>query len=200
MVALARIGDRHGNGDAGQTAVGRECLRPVEHPSAGYRGGGGPRPAGIASGSRLGQAPGTQGLAPREPGQHPRPLQLGTEHVHVGSTEPVVRGDGQRDCRIDPGQLLDTDAVFERRHAGATVAFRELNAKQPELGELGQKLEGKPLRFVPRHDVRRNLPFRELPYRAPRDAFGVGRPKVHGVGLYHTGSRRLAKSSGLRRR
>ena len=39
------------------------------------------------------------------------------EHVQVRRAQAVVRGDRQRDRRIDARQLLDADAVVDRRHA-----------------------------------------------------------------------------------
>ena len=100
--------------------------------------------------------------------------------------QPVVRGHSERDRRIDAGQLLDADALLKRRHASAAVPLGKLDPEQTELGEPRQQLKRKPLGFVPRQDMRRNLPLGELAHRPAGDALGVGRPEVHGVGLYHT--------------
>ena len=66
-------------------------------------------------------------------------LRLAAEHEEVRRREPVVRGHRQRNRRIDARQLFDADAVLDRRHAGAAVGLRHLNAGQSEGRELGQE-------------------------------------------------------------
>ena len=86
-----------------------------------------------AVGSVSPQAP--EHLALRQRRQEPLPLGLGAEHEDLRGAEPVVRGDEQRHRRVDPGDLLDADAVLHRGHGRAAVLLGELDAQQPEVGE-----------------------------------------------------------------
>jgi len=71
------------------------------------------------------------------------------------------------------------DAVVERRHAGAAVLLGVLNAQQPEHRQLRHQVGGKMLRLIPFANVRADLGFGELTYRAAQQLllFGpVGNP------------------------
>ena len=51
-----------------------------------------------------------------------------------------MRGDGDRDRRVDARQLLDRDRVRERVGAAAAVLLGDRHAHQPELGQLGDEV------------------------------------------------------------
>ena len=100
-------------------------------PSAVARGRG-PHPRGVAAGAGLGQAPGAEHAAADQPRQVGPLLLVAAEHPDVRRAQAVVRGHRQGHRRTHPRQLLDADAVVDRRHAGAAVLFRKLDAHQPE--------------------------------------------------------------------
>ena len=97
----------------------------------------------------------------------------------VRRAEAVVRGHRQRDGRIDARELLDADAVVDRRHAGAAVLLRELDAEQPERSQLRPQLGREVLRLVPFADVRPDLGLRELADAAAEQDLLLGRTEVH---------------------
>jgi len=53
-----------------------------------------------------------------------------------------VRGHRDRDRGVDPGQLFDRDRIRERVAAGAAVLFRDRDAHESELRELGDDFVG----------------------------------------------------------
>ena len=53
-----------------------------------------------------------------------------------------MRGDGDRDGRVDARQLLDRDRVGDRVPAGAAVLLRDRETHEAELAELGDELVG----------------------------------------------------------
>ena len=75
-----------------------------------------------------------------EVGQPPLLLLLGAEEVDRHRPERRVRRDGDRDGRVDPGQLLDRERVGDGVAAGAAVLLRDRQAHQAELAELGDEL------------------------------------------------------------
>ena len=81
-------------------------------------------------------SPHAPSFSPRASGEIPLLLLLGAEHGDVRGAQPVVRGDRQRDRRIDARELLDADAVVDGRHAGAAVFLGKLDAHETERGEL----------------------------------------------------------------
>jgi hypothetical protein len=87
----------------------------------------------------------------------------------------------QRDAGIDPRDLLDADAVVDRRHRRAAVLFGELDAHQAERAELRHQLPRKVLVLIPLADVRTDFGFRELADRAAQQLLLVCRTKVHGL-------------------
>ena len=89
-------------------------------------------------------------------------LRLGAEHRDVRRPQAVVRGHRQGHRRIDPGQFLERQAVGHRGHAGAAVGLGDLDAHQPEIGELGQQIRREVLRLVPGANVGPDLPIGEL--------------------------------------
>ena len=60
VLFFRRIGDGHGHAHIGVVAVGRECLRAVDHPAAIGLPGGGARAARIGARFRLGERPAAQ--------------------------------------------------------------------------------------------------------------------------------------------
>ena len=109
-------------------------------------------------------------------------LRLGAEQEDVRRAQAVVRRDRQRDARIDARELLDADAVVDRRHAGAAVGLGKLDAQEPERGELRDELDRKVLRLVPLHHVRADLGFREFAHAAPEQRLFLGETKIHRLG------------------
>ena len=73
-----------------------------------------------------------------------------------------MRGDGDRDGRVDARQLLDRDRVGQRVGAAAAVLLGDRHAHQPELGELGDELVREALLAVELLGDRRDLLEREL--------------------------------------
>src|SRR5262249_19118407 len=100
----------------------------------------------------------------------------------------VMRGNRQRDAGIDARELLDADAVVDRRHRGAAVLLRELDAHEPELRELGDELGRKMLRLVPLADVRPHLGLGEVAHRAAQQRLLFRRTEVHNRSMYHRDS------------
>ena len=91
-----------------------------------------------------------------------------------------MRGDGDRDRRVDPRQLLDRDRVRQRVGAAAAVLLGDRHAHQPELGHLGDELVREALLAVELLGDRRDLLDRELPHRVA-DQLVLGRQvEVHG--------------------
>ena len=93
--------------------------------------------------------------------------------------QAVVRGDRQRHGRIDARELLDADAVVDRRHAGAAVLLGKLDAEQAERRQLRHQLGGEMLVLVPLADVRPDFGFGELADAAAQQFLLFGRPEVH---------------------
>ena len=94
----------------------------------------------------------------------PRPLCAATDSETLGSTR---------------ASSSMTDAVVDGGHAGAAVLGGKLNAHQAEVGQLGQQLRWKVLRFVPLPDVRLDFGFGKLANAATQQRLVVGQTKVH---------------------
>ena len=90
-----------------------------------------------------------------------------------------MRRDRERHGRADARQLLDADAVVDRRQRGAAVLFGELHAGETERRELRQEIGRELLRLVPLHDVRTDLGFREFADRPAQQFLLLSRAKVH---------------------
>ena len=134
----------------------------------------------IAAGARLGQAPRAEHLALHQPRQEPPLLRRRSRTSRCAtSTGRCARRPTAR-RRADARQLLDADAVVDRRHRRAAVLFRELDAGQPERRELRPAASsGKCLRFVPLHHVRTDFRFSELPtVRRSSSCSSVGRKSI----------------------
>ena len=97
----------------------------------------------------------------------------------VRRAQAVVRGHRQRDAGIDARQLLDADAVVDRRHAGAAVLLGKLDAHQAERGQLRHQLGGKVLRLVPLAHVRADFGLGELADAAAQQLLLFGQAEVH---------------------
>ena len=114
-------------------AVRREGLRSVQHPAVARRARPLVRrpPASLPEfASVSAQAP---SFSPRASGtRYVCFCASRSEHRDVGGAQAVVRGNRQRDGRVDARQLFDADAVVDGRHAGAAVLLRPLDAQQPE--------------------------------------------------------------------
>src|SRR4030095_6188211 len=131
------------------------------------------------AGGRLGQPPGANLLAARQRHEELLLLLLVAEEGNVRRAKAVMRRDRKRDRRVDARELLDADAVVDRRHAGAAVLLGDLDAEQAEGGELRAQLGRKMLLLIPLADVRTNLGFRELADAAPQQDLLFGRAEVH---------------------
>src|SRR5205823_4198766 len=88
--------------------------------------------------------------------------------------ERGVRGERDRDGRVDPRQLLDRDRVGERVRAGASIFLRYRHAHEPELGELGDEVVREAVLAVELRGDRRDLLLRELA-DGPADELVLGR-------------------------
>ena len=114
---LGAIGDRHHHHHAADRAVRDEGLGSVQAPSSRPARAAVVRMRGrVAAGVRLGQPPRAEHLAAHEPRQVLPLLRFVAEQGDVRRAQAVVRRDRQRDGRIDARQLLDADAVVDRRH------------------------------------------------------------------------------------
>ena len=102
-----------------------------------------------------------------------------------------VRGDGDRDGRVDSRQLLDRDRVGERVGAAAAVLLGDGHAHQPELGELLDELVGEAVLAVELLGDGRDLLLGELPDRAADELVLFGEVEVHAA--------RRSASSTIRR-
>jgi hypothetical protein len=92
---------------------------------------------------RLGQAERREPAARGEIGQPLLFLFFVPEVEDRQRSERVMRGDRDRNRRVDPRQLLDRDRVGERVGAAAAVFLRDRHTHQAEVGELGDELVGK---------------------------------------------------------
>ena len=88
------------------------------------------------------------------------------EQVDRHRPERRVRGDGDRDGRVDARQLFDRDRVRHGVGAGAAVLLRDRDAHQPELGQLLHELVREALLAVELLGDRRNLRLAEVAHRA----------------------------------
>ena len=78
-----------------------------------------------------------------------------------------MRGDRDRDRRVDSRQLLDCDRVRERVGAGSAVLLRDRHPHQAELGQLGHELVREAVLAVELLGDRRDLLLGELAHGAP---------------------------------
>ena len=153
------------------------------------------RSAGVGARLRLGQPERREPAAAREVGQPLPPLLLGAEQVDRQRPERVVRGDRDRDRRVDPRQLLDRDRVRERVGAAAAVLLRDRHPHQPELGELGDELVREALLAVELLGDRRDLLEREPAHGIAEQLVLGGEVEVHAERLRHSAGGRAAVGS-----
>jgi hypothetical protein len=100
------------------------------------------RCAGVRAGAGLSQAECGQLLSSRELRQPLALLRVGAVVVDRQRAQRVIRGDRDRDRRVDASELFDRDCVRHRVRPGAAVFLRDRHAHQPELTELGHELVG----------------------------------------------------------
>ena len=114
----------------------------------------------------------------------------------------MVRGDGDRDRRVDARQLLDRDRVRERVGAAAAVLLGDRHAHQPELGHLGDEVVREALLAVELLGDRRDLLERELPNRVAEKLVLVVEVEVqaHGAAMVPSRAWRPRTSSTASRR
>jgi hypothetical protein len=130
--AGSAIGDRHDDDRVADMAVRREGFGSVQYPAVAGARGRGPHAGSVAARRRFGQPPGANLLASRERRQVLLFLLFVAEQEDVRGAQAVVRRDRQRNGGIDARQLLDADAIVDRRHARAAVLLGKLNTEQPE--------------------------------------------------------------------
>ena len=137
------------------------------------------RRAGVGARVRLGQPERREPLARGELRQPLALLLLVAEQVDRHRPERRVRGDGDRDRRVDPRQLLDGDRVRDGVAAGAAVLLRDRQAHEAELGELRDELVGEARLAVELLGDRRHARLGEVADGAPDELLLVGQLEVH---------------------
>ena len=175
------IGDRHDDHHVADAAVRRERLRAVQHPA---------RRRSRAAVVRMPAAslPEVDSVSPQAPIFSPR--ASGTRYrcfcasvpnrKMCAEQRPLCAATDSASAGIDARQLLDADAVVDRRHAGAAVLLRKLNAHQTRARPAPESISGgKMLRLVPLADVRANFGLRELADAAAQQFLLFGQPEVH---------------------
>ena len=115
-----------------------EPLTPGAVPQLRCRAGG----AGVRARVWLGEPERGQPAAGGEVREPPFLLLLGAEEVDRHRPERGVGGDGDRDGRVDPRQLLDRDRVGDGVAARAAVALVDRDAHQAEPGHLVHEPDG----------------------------------------------------------
>ena len=100
---------------------------------------------GVAARAGLGQPPGRQGPARRPAARRSAASAPSEPNIAMwADAQAVVRRHRQRHRRIDPGQLLEGDAVVHRRHAGAAVGARGSGCPSvPRSASAGSSSDGK---------------------------------------------------------
>ena len=86
-----------------------------------------------------------------------------------------MRGDDDADRAVDARKFFDGDDVFDVAEACAAILFRENDAEQAHLGELGHDFSGKVGDFVPLHDVRSDFAFGEFANAAAELLLFIGK-------------------------
>ena len=120
------VGDRHGDADIRIVRIGGERLAAVEHPVAVFaapHSSACPPASDPASGSVSDQQPIHSPVASF--GIYFCLLLVIASEINVIRAERIVRGDDERNARIDARQFLDDDGVFDVAEAGAAEFFRE---------------------------------------------------------------------------
>ena len=92
-----------------------------------------------------------------------------------------MRGDRDRDGRVDPRQLLDRDRVRERVAAASAVLLGDRHPHQPELGELRDELVREAMLPVELLGDGRDLLLREVADRAADELLLLGQVEVHAL-------------------
>ena len=106
-------------------------------------------------------------------------LLLVAEEVDRHRAERRVRGDGDRDRRVDARQLLDGDRVRNRVAARAAVLLGNRQAHQAELGELRDELVREARLAVELLGDRRHARLGEVADGAPDELLLVRQLEVH---------------------
>ena len=90
-----------------------------------------------------------------------------------------MRGDGDRDGRVDARELLDRDRVRNRVASGASVLLRNRKAHEAELGELADELVREATDQVELCSDRRDALPRERPDRVADQLLLGSEVEVH---------------------
>ena len=111
-------------------------------------------------------------------GSHSARWRSSPKSVDRHRAERRVRGDGDRERRVDARELLDAERVGERVAARAAVGLRHGHAEQAELRRPGaaRRAGSRPVRRAPRRRDRR----RPRRIRAPCRGTGGARPRGRG--------------------
>ncbi len=125
-------------------------------------------------------------------------MLLGAERRDVRRAEAIVGGNREAHRRIHPGQLLDADAVIDRRHRRAAVLLGKLDPHQPQRREARKELGRKVLRVVPLAHVGTDLAFREFADAAAKQLLVVTEAEVHLGTVAPSHYRTMIVSFGMR--
>ena len=82
------------------------------------------------------------------------PFAPGAGEINMVRAERNVRGDAQRDRRIDARHLLHQDRVIDVAISGASQIFRKNRAQHAQLTQPVKNVDRKMLRLIPLHHVR----------------------------------------------
>jgi len=193
--------DRHARGDV-CPGIRDEHLRAVDDPFAVLEPRGRSRRAGVGACVRLGQPERRKLPAGSKAGKPLAPLLLVPEVVDRQGAEGVVRGERDRDRRVDARQFLDDDRVRERVGACAAVLLGDCHTHQAELGELRRQLVGEAFLAVEFLGDGRHLLQRELSDRVADQLVLAVEIEVHRAKLaakLDEGARSCEELQGLRR-
>ena len=90
-----------------------------------------------------------------------------------------MRGDGDRDGRVDARQLLDRDRVRERVRSGAAPLLGHGDAHQPERGELLDEVVGEAVLAVELLGDGRDSLDGEVAHRPPDELVLGSKVEIH---------------------
>ena len=90
-----------------------------------------------------------------------------------------MRGHGQSHRRVGSRNLLDRHRKIEHAHAGAAVAFGDLNAKHPEACERRDDLMRELACFVPGRCPRDDLAGAEVSHGFLKDLLFLTQLEIH---------------------
>jgi hypothetical protein len=108
-------------------------------------------------------------------------LRLGPGQVDVIHAQEIVRGHGQAQRGVRARQLLDRDGQVEHAHPRPAIAFGNMDAQKPELGDGLDDLHGKTRFLVPARGVRDDGARAEFAHGPLQDLLFLAELEIHGV-------------------